>query len=209
MEHLDKVRKIPGLEECYFVIMPESNLALTTSNIVDSLKTKLTPDEYYIINEDKGEKGFRTDNGLKAIGTHVLKNIIEYNHLRFHNKFFTCPSGKNLQKYLQAYQSSIDVSPNFFSEACNNPESEANRIIVKIAIVQLKEEIIRQLKDWKEEIIIDVKGNTKTFYSGKHGNKPDDICMCFVGGIIMIRKWIFTIRNALATVGKQEITYKF
>lgn len=171
-------------------------MGLATSNIVATLKQKLRPDEYYVIQEDKTQKGFRTDNELKAVGTHDLKEVILYNQLKFHIHFFTCPAGENLNKYMDAIRS-LDFPASKLSEAVANPQSEIRHRILEFAKCQLKEEIVNQLKAWAEEVIVDARGNVKTLYSGKNGGKPDDMCMCLVGGIVMIKKWTFTIRSAI------------
>lgn len=176
--------------------MPESNMSLATSNIVVSLQQKLRPDEYYVIEEDKNNKGFRTDNDLKAVGTSDLREVIQYNQLRFHTHFFTCPAGENLNKYMDAIRT-LDFPTSKLNEALINPQSEIRYRILDFAKCQLKEEIVNQLKAWSEEVIVDARGNVKTLYSGKHGGKPDDLCMCLVGGVVMIRKWTFAIRRAI------------
>jgi len=54
----------------------------------------------------------------------------------------------------------------------------------------LKEQIITQLREWKEEIRQDKNLLEKRFYSGKYNGKPDDLAMCIVGGSHMIMKWM-------------------
>jgi hypothetical protein len=197
LEHLDKIRHIDGFHKCMFIIMPESNFALESSHIEESLKQSLAPSEYHIIREDKEKAGFLTDTQLKEMGTNILKSLIDYGEVRFHANFFTCPSGSNLDKYMQDYKMALDLPQYYLSDALNNPQSEARANILEIAKVQLKEEIVRQLKDWKEEVILDKRQIPKRFYSGKYGNKPDDLAMCLVGGMVMVKKWRNSIREGL------------
>jgi len=197
LEHLDRIRHIQGFHKCKFIVIPESNLALESSHIEESLQQALNPTEYYVIQEDKDKPGFRTDNKLKEIGTNILKSVIDYGQLKFHEKFFTSPMGQNLDKYMQEYKTSFDLPRDYLDDARNNPQSVAREKMLEIAKVQLKEELTRQLKNWKEEIVLDKRQIAKRFYSGKYGGKPDDLCMCLVGGMVMIKKWMITIRDAI------------
>jgi hypothetical protein len=146
---------------------------------------------------------------LKEVGTNILQSLIDYGELRFHSKFFTSPSGANLEKYMQDYQMSMDLPQYYLSDAINNPDSEARANVLKIAAFQLKEEIVRQLKDWKEEVVLDKRQLPKRFYSGKYGGKPDDLAMCFVGGMVMIKKFRNAIEETLKELpglGRQSVT---
>jgi len=191
---------IPGtfpFARTQFIIMPESNLALASSTIKDNLNQVLNKNEFHILGEDGDRPGWRTDNQLKEIGTALLKNVLECGSLRFHSSFFTRPAGKNLEKYFQQYKNNINLTAAFYESAMNDQNSKARSKILDLAVHQLREEIVRQFCDWKEEIIYDVRGNAKKFYSGKYGQKPDDLCMCFVGGILMVKKWQNTVRMAI------------
>jgi hypothetical protein len=184
--------------------MPESNMSLASSLIEENLKQSLRPNEYYIIKEDRQTPGFRTDTGLKELGTNILRSLLDYGQLRFHAAFFTCPSGPNLEKYLNEYKTTLDLPQAYITEAVNNPDSEARRNFLKIAVVQVKEELVRQLKDWKEEVVLNNRGDPKRFYSGKYGNKPDDMTMCLVGGMVMVKKYRHTVQESLEDISGMD-----
>jgi len=177
--------------------MPESNLALESSHIADHLENNLASDEYIIVKEDGEKPGFKTDNRLKRIGTQSLKNLLLKGQVRFHKNFFTSPSGLNLEKYLTKLRTTLGVADNFYEKAVSDQSSRAREVILPLAIVSVKEEILNQLSAWKEQVVTAKDGSTKTFYTGKIGGKPDDMAMCMVAACVVIKKFSFTVQRSM------------
>jgi hypothetical protein len=202
-EHCTHIRQnIPGCQRSKFIFMPESNLALTSSYFHENIKNTFHPSEYEVIMEDRDRPGWRTDKELKVLGTKLLKPLIIMNCLRFHYHFFTCPSGENMKKYANKLVKTGTIRRRYYQASIDNPDSEASHAIRDVAKYDVMHEIVRQLSDWKEEVIISpITGEAKTTYSGKHGGKTDDLAMCLIGGVVMIRK----IQNTYNTIHKMEL----
>lgn len=185
--------------------MPESNLGLESSNIAENIQNNFRPGEYHILKDDKDKHGFRTDHDLKEIGSNVLREFLCYGYVRFHKDFFTCPVGKNLEKYLDRLrEGTLSESDTFFQSAITIPGGQERLKVLDIAKSYLKEEIIAQFRNWKERTEVDKNGLTKKFYSGKYGGKTDDIMMCIIAASVYVKRWQNTISQTVSVISRMQ-----
>ena len=189
-EHITHITKnITGCSRSLFVIMPESNFALESSHIAETMAHTFLPNQYEIIQEDRDRVGWRTDQETKAVGTRLLQSLVGSNSLRLHRSFFTSPSGENIKKYSSKFAKAGTITPDYYQMSIQFPDSEARETIRNIAKFDVRQEIISQLGRWSQEKSISpITGEVKTKYHGKFNGKPDDMALCIISAPLLIKK---------------------
>lgn len=174
--------------------MPESNFALESSHIAETMTQTFLPTQYEIIYEDNGKPGWRTDQDTKAVGTRLTQSLIGSNTLRLHRLFFTSPAGENIKKYSSKFAKAGTITIDYYQMSIKFPESEARETIRNLARYDVRQELINQLGRWSQEKTISpITGEIKTKFHGKFHGKPDDLAMCIISAPLLIRKRQATI----------------
>ncbi len=86
VNHIQAVRKIPGLGGSHLVFVPESNLAFEGMWIEDSIKrTRL--DNICTMKEDDNRAGVRTNSAMKKLMALSLSSLLNAHRVFFHRDF--------------------------------------------------------------------------------------------------------------------------
>jgi hypothetical protein len=86
VNHIQAVRKIPGLQSSHVVLVPESNLAFEGMWIEQEVKrTRL--DNICTMKEDDNRAGVRTNNAMKKLMAMSLASLLNASRVCFHGEF--------------------------------------------------------------------------------------------------------------------------
>lgn len=82
------IRKIPGLESCNIIFIPESNLGFEALWVSRELKHSGL-DRIFVMNEDDNRAGVRMNNDLKRYMAILLNEKLRSHSLKLYDKFVT------------------------------------------------------------------------------------------------------------------------
>lgn len=107
VDHMKRIRSLPGFEAATIVFAPESNLAFEGIHQANKLK-KLHMPNICIMEEDDGRPGVRTDNNLKKAMATALRAKIIKGKVKIHRSFVVAHPEITMEKVLTQLKDELD-----------------------------------------------------------------------------------------------------
>jgi hypothetical protein len=176
VEHMKRVREVPGCKNATIVVVPESNLGYESSNIGDFIKAALgeeRPGNYVTMKEDDLRVGVKTNEAFKWAMTVSLDLCLQLRAIRFHREMFSLGDRIPI--------SPIDVPDENDRFLQQPPLTPVQRFEMAD---RARETLIEQMQTWTRTIK-PRKDPTDPRppaiqVNGKIGGKPDDMCLALM-----------------------------
>lgn len=176
IEHLRRIRFVPGCQNSTIVIVPESNLGFEALHIEDYIREAFgppRPGNYVVMKEDDTRAGIKTNEDIKLAMTTSLDRVLRHHAMHFHRNFFSV--GELVVNEVATNGSAAASDAQTPSSASQLPDDDL-RIVTSADT--MRDSIVTQLSSWMRIVQPRKDPNDdrppRIFHTGKRGYKVDD-----------------------------------